>query len=84
MADFRRYHARKRLDSLHRVDVEVGKGGAAQLRVGGIDAVHGKHGGGAPLAIHGELLGEICRAVGVGHGAGRQQQQLTEVALVQR
>ena len=38
----------------------------------------------AALAIHRELLSEICRAVGVGHGAGGQQQQLAEVALVQR
>src|SRR5208337_3041496 len=33
VANFRRHHPRKRLDFLHRVHVEVGKGGATQFRV---------------------------------------------------
>jgi hypothetical protein len=38
----------------------------------------------AALTIHRELLREVGGAVGVGHGARRQQQQLAEVASVQR
>src|SRR4029077_966180 len=59
VADFGLHDAGTGLDFLDSVDVEVGKGGAAHLRVGGVDAVHGKDGGGTPLAVHGELLGEV-------------------------
>ncbi len=36
------------------------------------------------LAVHGKLLGEIGGAIGVGHGAGGKQKELTEVAFVER
>ena len=51
--------------------------------IGGVETVQGEHGGGAALSVDRELLGEVGGAVGVGHGAGGQQQQLAEVARVQ-
>ena len=50
------------------------------LGIGRVDAVRREDGCDAALAVHRELLREIRRAVGVGHGAGGQQQQLAEVA----
>ena len=44
----------------------------------------GEYSGGAALAIDGKLLGEVGGAVGVGHGACREQEQLAEVARIQR
>ena len=49
-----------------------------------IDAVHGEDGGGAALAVDRELLREVCGAVGVGLRSGSEQQQLAEIALVER
>ncbi len=69
---------------LNGIDVEIGKCRAAHFRVGGIDAVHGKDRSRAALAVDRELLGKIRRAVGVGHGAGGQQQQFAEVARIER
>jgi len=82
--DFRGQHARTRLHFLNGIDVEIGKRGAAQFRIAGVGCVHGKDRGHAALAIHGELLGKIGRAVRVGHSSRRQQQEFAEIALVQR
>ena len=83
-SDFGRHPTGAGADFLHGIDVEIGEGGAAHLGIGAIGAIHGEDGRGAALAVHRELLREIRRAVGVRHGAGREQQQLAEVALVQR
>ena len=40
-----------------------------------VGAVHGEGSLDAALAVDGELLGEVGGAVGVGHGAGGEQQQ---------
>jgi hypothetical protein len=70
------------LDLLQRVHVKVAERGATHFRVADVGSVHGKRGFDTALAIDGELLGEVGRSIGVGHGAGRQQQQLAEVPLV--
>ena len=72
------------LDLFHRVDIEVGEGCAAHLRVAGIRAIRGEDRFHAALAVDSELLREVGGAVGVGHRARGQQQQLAEIALVQR
>ncbi len=79
-----RDHSRTGLHFLDGVHIEIGKSGAAHFRIGGVEPVQGKHGSGAALSIDRELLGEIGGAIGVGHGARCQQQQLAEVARVQR
>ena len=84
VADFGGHHAGTGFDLLNRIDVEVGERGAAHFGVGGVDAVHGEHGGGAALSVDGELLGEIGGSVGVGLRAGGEQEQLAEIALVER
>ncbi len=58
------------IDSLDRVDVEVGEGGPAHLWIADVGAVHRKCGLNAALAVDGELLGKVGGAVGVRHGAG--------------
>ncbi len=83
VADLGLHDAGAGFDFLDGVDVEVGEGGAAHFGVGGVDAVHGEDGGGAALAVDGELLREVGGAVGVGHGAGGEQEQFAEVARVQ-
>ena len=83
-ADLGGHPAGDGLDLLDGVDVEVGEGRAAHLGIAGVGAVHGEGGLDAALAVDGELLGEVGGAVGVGHGAGGEQQELAEVALVQR
>ena len=82
MADFGRHDPGTGLHFLNGIDVEIGEGGAAEFRVGGVGAVDGEDGGDAALAVDGELLGEIGGAVGVGHGAGGEQKQFAEVALI--
>src|SRR5271165_2421467 len=84
MADFRGHDARTCLHFLNSVHVEIGKGCAAEFRVGGIRVVHGEDGGDAALSVDGELLSEIGRAVGVGHGAGGEEEELAEVPGVER
>ena len=84
VTDLRRHHSGTGLHFLNGVHVEIGKSRAAQLRIGGVEPVEGEDGGSAALSIHRELRGKVGGAVGVGHGAGRQQQQLAEVARVQR
>ena len=84
VADLCRHHAGTRLDLLNRVHIEVRESRSAHLRVRSVDAVRGKNRGRAALAVHGKLLGEIGGAIGVGHGAGGKQEELTEVALVKR
>ena len=84
VSDLRRYHSRTRLHFLDGVHVEVGEGGASDFRIGGVESIQGEYGGGAALAIDGKLLGEVGGAVGVGHGACGEQEQLAEVARIQR
>ena len=83
-ADFSRHPAGAGVDALDGIDVEVGEGGTAHLGIADVGAVHGEGGFHAALAVDGELRGEVGGAVGVGHGAGGQQQQRAEVALVER
>jgi hypothetical protein len=82
-SDFGRHPAGAGMDFFHRVDVEVRESGAAHFGVGRIGAIHGEYGGGASLAVHGELLGKVRGAVGIGHGAGGEEQKLAEIALVE-
>ena len=84
MPDFRRQHTRARFNFPDRVHVEVRERRPAHLRVGCVDAVHRKHGGAAALSVDRELLREVRGSVRVGLRARRQQQQLAEVALVER
>ena len=83
-ADLCRHPPGLGLNLLHCVHVEVAERGAAHLGVADVGPVHGKGRFDAALAVDGELLGEVGGPIGVGHGAGRQQQQLAEVTLVQR
>src|SRR6266436_532161 len=78
-----RHYSGAGLHFLDSVDVEVGKGSAAELGVGGVRSIDGEDGGGATLAIDGELLREIGRAVGVCHGAGGEEKKPAEVAFVE-
>ena len=64
--------------------LKLEKVAAAHLGIADVGAVHGEGGFDAALAVDGELLREVGGAVGVGHGAGGEQQQLAEVALVER
>ncbi len=73
-ADFGRHPSGLRLNLLHRVHVEVGEGGAAHLGIADVSAVLGENGFDATLAVDGELRGEVGGAIGVGHGAGSEQQ----------
>src|SRR6266403_741396 len=79
----RRHDAGAGLHFLDSVDVEIGKGSAAELGVGGVCSIDGKDGGGTTLAINGELLREIGGAVGVRHGAGGEEKESAEVAFVE-
>src|SRR6267378_5349057 len=72
------------LHFLDGVDVKVGKGSAAEFGVGRVRSVDGEDSGGAALAVDGKLLREIGGAVGVRHGAGGKQEELAEVAFIQR
>ena len=84
VAYFGRHHSGTGADFLDRIHVKIGKGRSTQLRVGGVDAIHGEDGRGASLAVDGKLLSEIGSAIGIRHGPGRQQKELTEVTLVER
>src|SRR5216684_7061179 len=79
----RRHDAGVGLHFLDGVDVEVGEGSAAELGVGGVPSVDGKDGGGATLAVDGELLREIGGAVRVRHGAGGEEKESAEVTFVE-
>ena len=81
--DFGGHPAGTGVDLFHGIDIEIRERRAAHFRIARIRAIHGEHRRGTALAVDGELLGEIRGAVGIGHGAGREQQQLAEVALVQ-
>ena len=83
MADFRGHDAGAGLNFLNGINVEIGKGGATQFRVGGVGAIHGEDGGDAALTIDGKLLGEIGGAIGVGHGACSEEKEFAEVAGVE-
>src|SRR6266404_8514215 len=78
-----RHYSGAGLHFLDSVDVEVGKGSAAELGVGGVRSIDGEDSGGATLAIDGELLREIGGAVGVRHGAGGEEKKPAEVAFVE-
>ena len=84
MPDFRRQHTRARFNFPDRVHVEVRERRPAHLRVGCVDAIHRKHGGAAALSVDRELLREVRGSRSSGLVARRQQQQLAEVALVER
>ena len=84
MPDFRRHHSGAGLHSLNRIDIEIGKRRAALFRIARVCAIRGENGGYAALPVDRKLLGEIGGAIGVGHGACGEQQQLAEIALVQR
>ena len=83
-ANLGRHPAGAGLDLFHRIHVEVAECGTAHLGVADVGAIHAEGSFNAALAIDGKLGCEVGGAVGVGHGAGGQQQQLAEVALVQR
>jgi hypothetical protein len=83
-ADLRRHPARAGLNFLYRIHIEVGERRAAHFRIGGIRAIHRKRRFCFALAVDGKLLRKVGCAVGIGHRAGGKQQQLAEVALVQR
>ncbi len=73
-ADFGGHPTGAGANFLHGIHVEVGEGGAADFGIAAIGAVHGEDGGRATLAVHGELLGKVGGAVGVGHGAGGEEE----------
>ena len=82
-SDFGGHPAGTRSDFLHRIHIEVGECGAAHLGIARIGAIHGEYRRGPALSIDRELLRKIRSAVGVGHGARGEEQQLAEIALVQ-
>ena len=82
MADFRRHYSGAGSHFLNRIDIEVRKGGAALFRIAGVRAVDGKNGGNTALPVDRKLLGEVCGAIGVGHGSCGEQQQFAEIAFV--
>lgn len=84
VADLGGHDAGTGTDFLNSVHVEVGERRSTHFRVRGIDAVRGEDRGGSPLAIYGELLGEIRGAVRVGHRASGKQDELAEIPLVER
>ena len=84
VANLGRHHAGAGLHFLDGVDIEVGKSRAAHFRVGGVGSVECEDGRATALAVHGKLLRKIRGAVGVGHGARGEKQQLAEVARIQR
>ena len=84
VTDFGQHHAGTRLHFLDGIDIEGRERSATHFRIGGVGSVHGKDRGHAALTVDGKLLREIRSSVGVGHGARRQQEQLAEIAGVQR
>src|SRR5580692_987734 len=83
-ADISRHPTRTRLQFLNGVYVEVRHDAATHLRIADVRTIHGKSRFHAALSVDCKLLGEIRRAVCIGHSAGRQEQQGTEVTAVQR
>jgi len=83
IANGRRHKTRLRLDLFDRVDVEVAEGGTAHLGIADVRTVHGKRCLNPALTVDGELLREVGSAIGIGHGAGSEQQQLAEISLIQ-
>ena len=67
--------ARARVDSFHRIHIEVGKGGTAHLGVADVGAIQGESSFDATLTVDGELSGKVGGAIGVGHGARSQQEE---------
>src|SRR6185312_13502894 len=72
-ADLSRHPSRTGLQLLHRIHIEIRKRRPTHLRIADVRAIHGKCCFHAALSINGELLGEICRPIGVGHGARCKQ-----------
>ena len=56
----------------------------AHLRIADVCAVHGEGRFDSTLTVDSELLGEVGGAVGIRHGAGREEKQLAEISFVQR
>jgi hypothetical protein len=54
----------------------------SHLRIAGVCAVHGEYRFNAALPIDGELLGEVCLTVRIGHSPGSKQEQLAKVTLI--
>jgi hypothetical protein len=84
VANLRVHHTGIGLNLLNRIDVELRKCRAAQFWIASIESVGRKHRRRTALTVHRKLLREVGGAIGVGHGASRQQQQLAEVACIQR
>src|ERR1019366_10277713 len=82
--DSSRHPTRTRLQFLNGVYVEVRHDTSTHLRIADVRAIHGKCCLPPALAVDCKLLGEIRRAVRIGHSAGCQEQQSTEVTAVQR
>lgn len=82
--DLGQHNSRTRLNFLDSVYVEVGKRSPTHLGIGGVHAIHGKNGGRTTLPIDRKLLREIRGPVRVRHRAGGQQQELAEIARVER
>src|SRR5207247_8638494 len=83
-AHFGGHHAGIGANLLDGVHVKVSKGRPAQLRVGRINTVDGKNRAGAALAVNGNLLREVSRAVRIASVAGAAGQQLAEFTPVDR
>ena len=71
VTDLGRQHARTRLHFFEGVHIEIGKRGAAHLRIGGVGAIDRKNCGCAALPIDGKLLRKVCGTVRIRHGARR-------------
>ena len=82
-ADFGRHPSGTRVDLFHGIHIEIRERSSAHFGIARIRAIHGEDRRGTALAVDRELLSEIGSTVGIGHGAGGEQQQRAEVALVQ-
>ena len=82
-ANLRGHPAGARLDLLDRIHIEVGKRGAAHLRIADVSAVHCEDRLHAALPVDRELLGKVGCSVCIRHCSRRKQQQLAEVSFVQ-
>src|SRR5208282_2885036 len=82
-SNLRRHPAGARSNLLHRIYVEVREGRATHLRVADVGSVHREYGLHSTLTVDRKLLREVRSAVGIRHGPSGQQEQLTEITLVQ-
>ena len=84
VSDLGRHHSRISLHLLNRIYIEIGKRRPSQLRIGGVKPIDGENRSRTALAIHCKLLRKIRRPIRISHRARRQQQQLAEVARIER